>query len=103
MSQVGFADRLAGLSSCSQESFPSRGQKKMRRAILIVLFLFSALPAGAKDFYIAARQAGTGSGTECSTPKAYNWFNTATSWGTEASQIGPGTTVHLCGTNVGTP
>jgi hypothetical protein len=27
MSQVGFADRLAALSSCSQESFPSRGQK----------------------------------------------------------------------------
>jgi len=75
----------------------------MRRSILILIFLFSALPAGAKDFYIAAKQAGTGSGTGCSTAKPYTWFNTASSWGTAASQIGPATTVHLCGTFVGAP
>ena len=75
----------------------------MRRLILSFAFLFVALPAGAKDFYIAASQAGTGTGTGCSTAKAYTWFNTATSWGTGATQIGPGTTVHLCGTFVGTP
>ena len=74
----------------------------MRRLILGLTFLFVALPAGAKDFYIAARQAGTGTGTGCSTAKAYTWFNTASSWGTGATQIGPGTTVHLCGTFVGT-
>src|SRR6267142_3198557 len=75
----------------------------MRRSILILIFLFTALPAGAKDFYIAAKQAGTGSGTGCSTAKPYTWFNTASSWGTAASQIGPATTVHLCGTFVGAP
>src|SRR5882762_5531248 len=74
----------------------------MRRSILILIFLFSALPVGAKDFYIAAKQAGTGSGTGCSTAKPYTWFNTSSSWGTGASQIGPGTTVHLCGTFTGT-
>jgi len=74
----------------------------MRRSILILIFLFSALPAGAKDFYIAAKQASTGSGTGCSTAKAYTWFNNVASWGTGASQIGPGTTVHLCGTFIGT-
>jgi hypothetical protein len=74
----------------------------MRRSILILMFLFTALPAGAKDFYIAAKQAGTGSGTGCSTAKPYTWFNTSSSWGTAASQIGPGTTVHLCGTFTGT-
>jgi hypothetical protein len=79
----------------------------MRRSTLVLGFLltvlFSAQPAGAKDFYIAARQAGTGTGTGCSTAKAYTWFNTASSWGTGVAQIGPGTTVHLCGTFVGTP
>jgi hypothetical protein len=79
----------------------------LRRSILVLGFLstvlFTALPAAAKDFYIAARQAGNGSGTACSTAKAYTWFNSASSWGTGAAQIGPGTTVHLCGTFVGTP
>src|SRR5258708_228264 len=74
----------------------------MRRSILILFFLFTAFPAGAKDFYIAAKQAGTGSGTGCSTAKPYTWFNNVASWGTGASQIGPGTTVHLCGTFIGT-
>jgi len=79
----------------------------MRRSTLVLGFLltvlFSALPAVAKDFYIAAKQAGTGTGTGCSTAKAYTWFNTASTWGTGAAQIGPGTTVHLCGTFVGMP
>ena len=74
----------------------------MRRSILVLAFLFTALPVGAKDFYIAAKQAGSGVGTGCSTAKLYTWFNTAGSWGTGATQIGPGTTVHLCGTFVGT-
>jgi hypothetical protein len=74
----------------------------MRRSILILFFLLTALPAGAQDFYIAAKQAGAGSGTGCSTAKPYTWFNTSSSWGTGASQIGPGTTVHLCGTFTGT-
>ena len=74
----------------------------MRRSILILIFLVSALPAGAKDFYIAAKQAGTGSGTGCSTAKPSTWFNTGTSWGTGATQIGPGTIVHLCGAFTGT-
>jgi hypothetical protein len=75
----------------------------MRRLSLIIAFLFTALPAGAKDFYIAARQAGTGTGTGCSTAKSYTWFNNSASWGTGSAQISPGTTVHLCGTFTGTP
>jgi len=74
----------------------------MFRFGLILAFLFSALPAGAKDFYIAANQAGAGTGTGCSSAKSYTWFNNSASWGTGAAQIGPGTTVHLCGTFVGT-
>ena len=74
----------------------------MFRFGLILAFLFSALPAGAKDFYIAANQAGSGTGTGCSSAKSYTWFNNTASWGTGAAQIGPGTTVHLCGTFAGT-
>jgi len=74
----------------------------MHRLSLVLVFLFTALPAGAKDFYIAANQAGTGSGTGCSTAKSYTWFNNTASWGTGSAQIGPGTTVHLCGTFTGT-
>src|SRR5436305_221108 len=41
----------------------------MRRSTLVLALLFTALPAGAKDFYIAANQAGNGTGTGCSTVK----------------------------------
>jgi len=75
----------------------------MRRSVLFLTLLFTALPAAAKDFYIAATQVSNGSGTGCSTAKPYTWFNTASSWGTGTAQIGPGTTVHLCGTFVGAP
>lgn len=75
----------------------------MRKFGVIFAFLFFALPAGAKTFYLAANQVGTGSGTGCSTAKALSWFNNSASWGTGASQIGPGTTVHLCGTFTAAP
>jgi len=74
----------------------------MRRSALLFVLLFLAMPARAKDFYIASTQAGAGSGTACSTATAYSWFNAAASWGSGATQIGPGTTVHLCGTFTGT-
>src|ERR1700730_3590311 len=100
-------NRLGGLSSSSQESFPSRGQITMRRSILILAFLFtvlfSALPAAAKDFSVAANQATSGTGTVCSTAKPVSWLSNAASWGTGSTQIGPGTTVHLCGLITGTP
>jgi hypothetical protein len=75
----------------------------MRRFSLVLALLFSALPVAAKDFYVAANQAGAGSGTGCSTAKPLSWLASAASWGTAMNQIGPGTTVHLCGTFTGTP
>ena len=75
----------------------------MRTFGVFLAFLFVVLPAGAKDFYIANAQAGSGTGTGCSTAKPYTWFNNTSSWGTGSAQIGPGTTVHLCGTITGTP
>jgi hypothetical protein len=75
----------------------------MRRLSLVLAFLFSALPVGAKDLYVAANQAGAGSGTGCSTAKPLSWLASAANWGTATNQIGAGTTVHLCGTFTGTP
>ena len=75
----------------------------LHKVVLIFSFLVIAIPASAKDFYIAATQLGSGSGTACSTAKPYTWFNDKASWGTGSAQISPGTTVHLCGTFVGTP
>jgi len=68
---------------------------------VILAFLLAALPAGAKDLYVAANQVSTGSGTGCSTAKSVSWFNNLTSWGSGTTQISPGTTVHLCGTFTG--
>jgi hypothetical protein len=73
----------------------------IRKFGLIFAFLVVVLPAGAKDLYVAANQVGTGSGTGCSTAKSAAWLNNTASWGTGAAQIGPGTTVHLCGTFTG--
>lgn len=75
----------------------------MRKFSLIFALLVVALPAGAKDFYIAANQASTGSGTGCSTAKPVSWFNNTANWGSGTAQIGPATTVHLCGTFTASP
>src|SRR4029077_6509705 len=79
------------------------GKLKMRRFTVIFLFLSSALPAGAKDIYVAAVQASSGTGSACSTARPVSWLASSSSWGSGATQVGPGTTVHLCGTITGTP
>jgi hypothetical protein len=62
--------------------------------------LFVVLPARASlvNVYVAATAQGAASGADCNDALPYTWFNAGGSWGTGASQIGPGTTVHLCGT-----
>jgi len=60
------------------------------------LVLFPAFGFAA-DIYIAQKPAGSGTGADCADALPYTFFNTAANWGTAAGQIGPGTTVHLCG------
>jgi hypothetical protein len=67
----------------------------------ILLFLLMASPSFAKDIYIAQNSAGANTGADCADAHAASWFNTATNWGTGSTQIGPGTTAHLCGTFTG--
>lgn len=54
--------------------------------------------ASATNIYLAQSAAGTANGTSCSNAYAYTFFNNSVNWGSGSAQIGPGTTVHLCGT-----
>lgn len=71
---------------------------------LLFIGIFFALTAGlssANDIYIAQNALGNGSGSDCADAKSYTFFNTSSNWGTGTGQIGPGTTVHVCGTFTG--
>jgi hypothetical protein len=58
----------------------------------------AAQAAPLNSVFIAQSQAGAGDGSSAANAKPVAFFNTPANWGTGASQIGPGTTVHLCGT-----
>lgn len=57
--------------------------------------------ASVKDVYIAQIAAGTADGSSCSNARVYTFFNSAANWGGGTTQVGSGTTVHLCGTFTG--
>jgi hypothetical protein len=59
--------------------------------------------ASANDVYLAQNAAGSGSGSDCADALAYTYFNSSNNWSSSPSgaTIGPGTTVHLCGTITG--
>jgi hypothetical protein len=71
---------------------------------LVGLVLGYGIPAAgsAANIYIAQSAVGAAHGADCNDAYAYTFFNTASDWGSGASQIGPGTTVYLCGTFTGT-
>lgn len=62
-----------------------------------LLFVTVAL-SSASDIYIAQNAAGSNNGADCADAYALTWFNNSANWGSKTTQIGPGTTVHLCGT-----
>lgn len=68
-------------------------------------FIFFALLSGglarANDIYLSQSGAGAGDASSCSNAKPVSFFNSSSNWGTGTSQIGPGDTVHLCGTITG--
>lgn len=71
----------------------------MRKLVVILGFIFLAVSAKANDIYIT--QSGGGGGTSCTDSQGVTYFNTSGNWGS-GKPIGPGTTVHLCGTFTGT-
>ena len=74
----------------------------MNRFLSLVLAVtFVTLAAGfssASDIYIAQNAGGANTGADCADAHAASWFNSGSNWGLGGGQIGPGTTVHLCGT-----
>jgi hypothetical protein len=71
----------------------------MRKLIFVIAgFFFAVVSTKANDIYIAQNATGAANGADCADANAVSFFNTSGNWGKSASQIGPGTTVHLCGT-----
>ncbi len=63
-----------------------------------ILVIFATAFSTASNIYIAQNAAGGNTGADCADAHAAAWFNSSSNWGSAASQIGPGTTVNLCGT-----
>jgi len=73
--------------------------------VIVLLCSFSlgvpAVHAAASNIYIAQSATGNANGADCADAYAYTFFNAAGNWGGGSNQIGPGTTVHICGTITG--
>lgn len=68
---------------------------------LILATTVSTVILFANDVYIAQSSAGGNTGLDCSNAMVYSYFNISGNWtgGTPTGiTIGPGTTVHICGT-----
>lgn len=66
-------------------------------AVLIFFFTWSALGfSSATNVYITPN--GSAQGACTTNPQTPAWFNSSANWGSGSSQIGPGTTVTICGT-----
>src|SRR5215469_3329097 len=77
-------------------------------AVCLLFFVFSGsllspIITNAHEIYIAQAPIGGANGSDCASALPISWFNNAANWGTASHQIGPGTTVHICGTITGVP
>ena len=73
----------------------------MKKIIFIIcMILFNTSFVLAEDFYIAQTYQGGNTGADCSDAYAVTFFNTSGNWTNPktSGKIGPGDTVHLCGT-----
>jgi hypothetical protein len=63
-------------------------------------YTFTTTATTTEDIYIAQSSAGDNSGSSCANAHSVVWFNTSGNWANPktAGKIGPGDTVHLCGT-----
>jgi hypothetical protein len=67
----------------------------------LLYFVAVSCWASATDIYVASSAAGAQDGSSCANAKVYTFFNSSGNWGSGSTQIGPGTTVHICGTITG--
>ena len=66
--------------------------------MLVILASGFSAAATAPNIYIAQNAGGGNTGADCADAYGVSWFNSSANWGSGAGQIGPGVTVHLCGT-----
>ena len=92
---MSLTSRFAAIDEPSTR-FVEERVNRPRNLILAVMFVILGAAFSAADIYIAPSAAGSANGASCSNAYAYTFFNTAGNWGSGASQIGAGTTVHLC-------
>ena len=64
---------------------------------MFVLLASGSVFASIGDIYVAQGAIGAADGSSCASAKATSFFNSASNWGASATQIGPGTVVHICG------
>src|SRR5580693_404632 len=73
-----------------------------RKLLLAMIFTFAAigLSSATNTVYIAQSAQGSSTGADCADAVAASYFNSSSHWSSNPSGtlIGPGTTVHLCGT-----
>src|SRR5580698_8696178 len=89
-----FGDPVHDLMEAELKKFRSL-LAAMASLAMLSAFAFSS----ATNVYITPD--GSGQGVCTTSPQTPAWFNSSSNWGSGASQIGPGTTVHLCGTFTG--
>ena len=67
---------------------------------LLPLLLLVPAVCCANDIYLANTAVGGNTGADCSDALVYTYFNSAGNWSATPTgvQIGPGSTIHLCGT-----
>lgn len=62
------------------------------------MLVASPARASLSSVYVGQSSAGSGTGTNCANQEPVTFFTTSGNWGAGSTQIGAGTTVHLCGT-----
>src|ERR1700737_253143 len=72
------------------------GFGKLLMALGFALAGVTFASASAPNVYVTPDGSSQGACNGLSHPAS--WFNSSSNWGSSASQIGPGTTIHLCGT-----
>jgi hypothetical protein len=71
---------------------------KLVLTVFAMVFSPVASHASMTSVYIGQTAAGAGDGTSCANEYAVSFFNSGGNWGSGSTQIGPGTTVYVCGT-----
>jgi hypothetical protein len=66
--------------------------------VALALVITASAATTSNTIYLAQNSAGAGSGADCADALPVSFFNNSQNWGSGANLIGPGTTVHLCGT-----